>query len=355
MNLRHELSFTFSMKKRFFYIIATLSLLIFGESCLKDKDEFIPTTTTTIPTSTAKSDTIWEDESNLQIPIVTVPLLNVEKLINNISPIILKDSITAEQGGKINISDDITIEFPSSACVNKNNQLCKGKLEIEHLVLRTRGEMIAFDKPTISLGRLLISGGVLYLSAKQSGQEVRLAAGKTVKIRYRMPNLESGMLLFEGKYLNRLQFNWLPITSTLRESVTTWTDSSQEKKGYQLLVDRFGWINCDKFNDEQNLTNKFCVALPDSFTNRNTSVYLAFKDINSVVKLEGTPSVKQFCIPATYKGIPIGRQVIAIAITNIDGRFYMALQDATVSSTNTVKLSPQRLSLDEIKKKILNL
>ncbi len=345
------------MKKILFYI-SILFALILSEGCYKDKDEFIVTSVEKIPVSSVKSDTIWEDESKLIIPSgITVPLLNIEKLINDLNLPIIKDTFIAEQGGKLELPDDITFEFPSFCCVYKNNnQPCKGKLDVEYLVLRTKGELIAHDKPTVSLGRLLTSGGVVYLTVKQNGLEVKLAPNKTVKVRFKTKAIESGMLLFEGKSLNRLQFDWFPINaSTNRDVVSTWADSSQEKKGYQLLLDRFGWINCDKFNEETNLTNKFCAAVPDSFTNRNTSIYIAFKDINSVVKLEGAPLLKQFCIPVSYKGIPIGRQVTVISISNIDGRYYIATQEVKVEATNNIRLIPQRLTRDEIKKKILNL
>jgi hypothetical protein len=345
------------MKKILFYI-PVLFALILSEGCYKDKDEFIVTSVEKIPVSSVKSDTIWEDESKLIIPSgVIVPLLNIEKLIKELNLPILKDTFIAEQGGKLELPDDITIEIPSSSCINKNNnQPCRGKLDVEYLVLRTKGELIAHDKPTISLGRLLTSGGVVYLMVKQNGSEVKLASNKTVKVRFKTKTTESGMLLFEGKSLNRLQFDWFPIGITAnRDMVTTWADSSREKKGYQLLLDRFGWINCDKFNEETNLTNKFCVAIPDTFTNRNTSVYLAFKDINSVVKLEGTPLLKQFCIPVSYKGIPVGKQVTVISISNIEGRYFMATQEVKVESVNNIRLIPQRLASEEIKKKILNL
>ena len=342
------------MKKIFLYIFC-LSVILLSDACQKDKDEFIATGTTVIQT-TAKADTIWENESDLQAPVIGVPtqLLNIEKLISQLNKPIIKDSISAEQGGKIELPDDVSIEFPSTPCVSKNNQALKGKLEIEVLILRTKGELIAHDKPTISNGRLLISGGVVFLTAKQNGVEVKLSQNKTIKVRYKIRNTEGAMQLFEGRNLNRLQFDWTPINSN-RDVVTTWADSSQEKKGFQLLLDRFGWINCDRFNDEPNLTNKFCVAMPDSFTNRNTSVYIAFKDILSVVKLEGTPVTKQFCIPQSYKGIPIGKQVTVVSISNLNGRSYMDVQDATISATNIIRLQPKAFSLDDIKKKISNL
>ena len=150
------------MKKIFLYVFC-LSVILLSDACQKDKDDFIATGTTVIQT-TAKADTIWENESDLQAPVIGVPtqLLNIEKLISQLNKPIIKDSISAEQGGKIELPDDVSLEFPSTPCVSKNNQALKGKLEIEVLILRTKGELIAHDKPTISGGRLLISGGVYF-------------------------------------------------------------------------------------------------------------------------------------------------------------------------------------------------
>ena len=95
--------------------------------------------------------------------------------------------------------------------------------------------------------------------------------------------------------------------------------------------------------------------MSDSFTNRNTSVYIAFKDILSVVKLEGAPVNKQFCIPQSYKGIPVGKKITVVSISNLNGRSYMDVQDATITASNSIRLQPTALSLDDIKKKISNL
>jgi hypothetical protein len=135
-----------------------------------------------------------------------------------------------------------------------------------------------------------------------------------------------------------------------------WRDSSQQAVGYQIFTDRFGWINCDKFNPEtNNLTDKITVALPDSFSNRNTGVFLVFKDILSVVKLAGDPQIRKFTIPKNYKGVPIGKQVTVVVYGVVKDKTYFAAQDLTIAATNMLTMTPLPLTLDEIKKKILGL
>lgn len=347
------------MKKNFIYILSVFVILIFTESCIKDQDEFIATSKTTILTPIGKPDSVWELEDTLinpNIPGFTFPLFDIEKLNKKLNLETKKDTLLAEEGGIINSGDEAYIEIPPFCCIGSNNEPCKGKIEIEHIILRTKGEILSFDKPTVSGGKLLISGGVVYVIARQNGKELRLAPNKTIKAHYKMSKIETGMSLFEGKSVNRFQYNWVQLSSSLtRNVVTTWADSTQERKGYQLLIDRFGWINCDKFNDEPNLTNKVCVALPDSFTNRNTSVYLVFNDINSIVKLEGNTTLRQFCIPSSYKGVPIGRNITILAIANIDERYYIATQNITIAPTIITRLSPQKISLEDLKTKILSL
>ncbi len=344
------------MKKIFFYILLVF-IIATNEACDKDTDEFIPTTTTVIST-VSKVDTVWENEANLQIPTggVTVPLFEIEKLYKELSSPLVSDSISAEQGGKIKLQDNMYIEFPANSCVNKLNVPCRGKIDVEAIILRTKGELITYDKPTTAAGRLLTSGGVLFITAKQNGVEVRLATGKSIKIRYKMPVVEPNMQVLAGRFLNRLQFEWATFASTgTQTGVTIWTENALEKKGYDVFCDRLGWISCNKLNLATNVSNKFCVTVADTFTNRNTSVYLALKNSLSVVKLEGMPSTKQFCLPLTFKGLPIGEQVSVVSVTNVNGRFYTDIQETTVGVNNTVRLKPQPILLIELRKKILNL
>jgi hypothetical protein len=344
--------------KNLFYTILALGFFLSTVGCDKDSEEIIVTGTdkTVLPGTKPTIDTaVFEIEDNLVTPRPADPALSlpIEKLNDELEKSVYKDSITAENGGKIVTPDDVTVEFPANCCKGGNG-VCKGKLDIEILILKTKGELVSNDKPTVSKGELLISGGVVFINAKQNGVSVTLISNKLVSVKYRMRPVETGMKFFDGGRPDRFKFDWSLISN---REIGTWQDSTtQVAGGYQIFTDRFGWINCDKFNPEtNNLTDKITVALPDSFSNRNTGVFLVFKDILSVVKLAGDPSIRKFTIPKSYKGVPVGRQVTVIVYGTVKDKTYFATQDLTIAATNTLTMTPLPLVLSEIKKKILGL
>ena len=330
------------------------SILVFvAASCKKDTIEFIPKDTITI----VESDTSWDNDLSSKSNLSTnlLPTLNIEKLVNQLSPSPLSDTCNAERGGTIEIPNNVTVNIPANSCLNAQNRLCTGKLDVEILILRKKGDFILYNLPTSSGNRQLISGGVVSVKMRQNGQDVHLVLGKTIKLRYVMPEPDNSMQLFEGKLDGRFNFDWIQLPpvglGNVRPTVTPWADSSQ-RRGYDLVLDRFGLINCDKFvGDSTNFNNKFVVTLSPSFTNINTAVYVAFKDMNSVLSLAGDAHTKAF-LP-NGRGLPIGRVVTVISMSYIKDKFYFAKQEVTVQSstgtTQTVSLAPAIMEKDAIK------
>ncbi len=345
--------------KKFAYYIVAFFLVFAAASCKKDSTEFIPIETITI----IEGDTIWDDDLSAKSNLSTtlLPPLSIEKLIGQLRAEPKNDTCNAERGGTIVVPDNVTVTIPANACVNQLNRPCIGRLDVEILVLRKKGDFIAYNLPTSSLGRQLISGGVVSVKVRQNGQEVRLALGKAIKVSYVMTEPDNQMQLFDGKIDGRFKFDWLPIsllgTGIVLPNVTVWADSSQQqRRGYNLVLDRFGLINCDKFSgDSTNFNNKFSVTLPETFTNVNTSVYVAFKNMNSVLALSGDARTKAFI--ATGRGLPIGRAVTIVTMSYIHDKFYFAKQEVTIQSTTgqTVKLTPVVMEKDEIKVLLNNL
>jgi hypothetical protein len=338
--------------KKLIVSILFLNLVVFCSSCKKDTDEYIVTGVTTI---NLKDSSVWVNES---VVTSTGTSSDIGKLVGEISKVSDKKSFDAEAGAKIVTSDDVTVEIPANACVGKDNKPCKGKVDIEVIFLRNKGDLIANDKPTIAGGRLLISGGVAYILAKQDSNIVTIATGKTVKIRFKNSSADDDARFYEGKAEGPFKFDWKPLTGAREVSkVTVWEEKVQsvETKGYEIVTDRFGWISCAKPYDEGTLTTKFSVSLASEFTNRNTSVFLVFKDINSVVKLEGNPSTRDFTIANGHKGIPIGKKVSIVSTSKFNTYSMMAIQDATISANGVVKLTPTRMTNEEMQKKLQGL
>ncbi len=351
--------------KNFLFTIFITFLLLGSQSCRKDTNEFIPLNTTSVTIPTSKSDTTWQDDLLKLSDISTsvLPALSVEKLMADLAADPTKSNISAERGGIITTPDSVTVEFPANSCVTEDNRPCTGNLSVEVLVLRRKGEFLLNNVPTISGGKQLISGGAVLVKIKQSGEEVKLARNMSYKVRFQpVSTPDNAMKLFEAKFEGRFKFDWTLINTTPNTantlSLKTWADSTQGRRtsGYELLLDRFSWINCDKFSgDSTTLTNKFCVALPDTFTNQNCSVFAVFKDINSVISLTGDGKTKQFCVPSSYKGLPIGKVINIISIATIKDRIYIGKKEVTISANALIRLEPNLTTKAAAKEIISNL
>lgn len=355
--------------KNFLFTILISVLLIGSQSCGKDTDEFIPTNTTTV----VKSDTSWQEDllKINDIASALLPPLNIEKLMAELATTPTTHEVSAERGGTITRPDNVTIEFPANSCVTKTNRPCTGNLNVEVLVLRKKGEFLLNNVPTSSIGRQLISGGAVRIKVTQNGEEVRLARPRDVpyKVRFQSSGTpDAAMKLFEGTPEGRFKFDWIaiptggqgiPILPQLRTFALDTVQGQPRLSGYDLSLDRFSWINCDKFNgDSTSLTNKFCVALPDTFTNQNTSVFVVFKEINSVVGLNGDGKTRQFCVPSGYRGLPIGRLVTIITVSTIKDRIYIGKKEVTIAANTTataIRVEPTVTTKEAAKQLINNL
>lgn len=362
---------TTSTLKKYFglvQIITAFALCVGINACQKDKNEFIPTGThiDSIPLPFAKpTDTMFIEEGKLE-PINPTNLLSVEKLHGFLAANIkvpFSDSFTAEKGKKITFPDSTTVDIPANVCTKSPdgnaNGVCKGTLKVEILVLKTKGELIAFDLPTVSGGELLQSGGVVKLRISQNGIDVFVQNGQFIKVTYKMPNTISDMRYYDGRFdMNtRLNFDWhLVDDNNSRYPRLSVVDSTT----YQMLFDRFNFVNCDKLYGTNVPLSKFLiVALPDSFSNQNTSVFIAFNDNFSLVRLVGDPRVKAFVIPQNYKGLPTGKsgKIITLSLLSSKSapdRFYYSATPINIGDI-TIKPIPSAITLDGIKQKLLAL
>jgi hypothetical protein len=345
--------------KNFLFTIFASFVLLGSQSCGKDSDEFIPINTTTI----VKGDTVWQvDLLTLNtLPTSVLAPLNIEKLMAELATEPTEHEVNAERGGIIVTPDNVSVEFPANSCVTQNNRPCTGNLNVEILVLRKKGEFLLNNVPTVSLGKQLISGGAVQVKVTQNGEEMKTARNISYRVKFQSAAApDAAMKLFEGKTIGRFQFDWIPVSTIIANAPTLrpWADSSQGRtsSGYDLLLDRFSWINCDRFSgDSTSLTNKFCVALPDTFTNQNTSVFAVFRDINSVVSLSGVGSTKQFCVPSGYRGLPIGKGINIISISTIKDRIYVGKKEVTIAANSVITVVPTLTTKAAAKELISNL
>jgi hypothetical protein len=105
------------------------------------------------------------------------------------------------------------------------------------------------------------------------------------------------MKLFYGDESNPERFNWLPTTLNSRGMVGVGS------QGYEIVSEQLRWINCDYFADSSGARVNVTTSLPADYTNANTSVYLVFKEIKSVVGMYGDMTTKKILITERFRQV----------------------------------------------------
>jgi hypothetical protein len=312
-------------------ILFWLVVSVLFTSCQKDTDIFTPDTTS------VGLDTNWVASINDQSPVSEVKrLLRRENFV---------DSIDATAGGTFHTSEGLTVIVLPSSLQFSNGQLATGKIHIETMIVKQKGDMIRLDKPTTSFGRVLVSGGEIFVRIRKENQELQLAPGKTIYIKYNDSNPSSLMKLFYGDESNPERFNWLPTTQNSRGLVAA------TAFGYEIMSEQLRWINCDYFADSSGQRVNVVASLPADYTNANTSVYLVFKEIKSVVGMYGDMNTKKF----SSSKVPSGKVAVVVSITKKGtNSYYLGRETITIGQTSlngiqSVPLHPQPTSLSDIK------
>lgn len=317
------------MKTHIILIQVVITAMLFT-SCQKDTDIFIPTTSVGL-------DTNW-------VAAVTdlSPVSEMKRLIKKES---ITDSLDATTGGTLITSDGLTVIILPSSLQLSNGAPATGKIYIETMLVKQRGDMVQMDKPTTSNGRVLVSGGEIFIRIRKENEELHLISGKGIYIKYPDSSPSSLMKLFYGDESDPQRFNWIQSTSGTQATIGV------TSQGYELFSNQLRWINCDYFADTTGGRITVAASLPADYTNANTSVYLVFKDIKAVAGMYGDATSKRF----SSSKVPSGKAAIVVSITKKGtNSYYLGHETITTGQTNlngvqTVPLKPQPTSLSDIK------
>lgn len=314
----------------FFFIAGSILLLT---SCHKDVDIFTPTG------NPVGLDTNW-----LSIVTSGSPISELKHALVKDNFI---DSLDCTIGGTIQTQQSMTITVTPASLLFPNGSLASGKIFIESILIRQKGDMIRVDRPTTSHDRLLISGGEVFIRIRKENEELHLAPGKRIYMRYSDPAPSTAMRLFFGDESNFERFNWIPN----QDSLSSLGFGTPNSPAYEFATPNLRWINCDHFSDSSGPRVTVVASLPIDYTNANTAVYLVFHDTNSLMGMYGNASTKKF---ASGK-ISVGKQAIVVSITKKGtNSFYLAHENIVTSlsgtvATQVVPLSPHPTSIADIK------
>lgn len=319
------------LTKIIFSLLVSFLLL---NGCQKNLDEFIPDTG-----QPNGPDTTWH-------PVVT-DTMPVFSLRNNLLLEIRKDSVDLTNSTvSITAASGVQCSIPGNTFITAAGLPVTGRISIHTLLLRKRGELIRMGIPTTSNGRLLISGGAIFISVRKENTELLLAPGAKIYFRYYDSPVLFNLKVFNSEQNSGPAFNWLPNADTINNRV------SAANNYYDVLSNRLQWVSCNSFIDTTSIAQtNISTRLPSNYTNANTTAYVSFDDFRSVAALNSNISSRLF----TSSRLPVGKHVTLVVISKQGDDYYLGHQQTmTVSPTGTngqqvVNITPIKTSLANIK------
>jgi hypothetical protein len=251
-----------------------------------------------------------------------------------------QSSITGDQGTKVT--------FPKNAFTTSDGTPVTGTVSIELKEIYDKSDMVLSDRPTMSDGKLLISGGEIFIRATANGQELQLETNTNILIELaQTTDVDTTMGLFTGS-VDDSSFNWTPIDidTTAARNDSLWYVSDPgfyyDPTHYVFTIATLGWINCDRFNPQE--TTYMHVTCNGAPTPSATKVYLIFKNLNSVAQLNYEWGANKFYSVMA----PIGEEVTVVAFGIKDGNEYFAKKDITITNDLNISMDLTQSSSEEI-------
>lgn len=303
-------------------------------ACQKDIDIFVPD-----PGQLNGPDTAWQNTVTATMP--------VSVLKNNLIVEPYKDTISVNAAtATVTTPFGVQLIFPPHCCNNSAGQPVTGKVDVELIVVKKKGDMIRLNRPSTYNDSMLATAGQIFIQLKQAGQILQLAPGVRINIRYIDVPVNTQMKFFVGDETNTQHFNWLPTPDPLDDTIIMGTSF------YEINTKRQRWISLAALFDANVTTPKVKLTLDAApyFTNANTTAFTVFKDIRSVVEMKADLSTRKFI---TGK-LPVGKQVTVVVISKQGDDYYLGYESAVTQmpaanvTAQPVHVVPIKKSLPEI-------
>jgi len=319
-----------NIKKLIFVFFTGIFLVT---ACQKNTDIFVPD-----PGQLNSPDTSWKSIITVNMP--------VSVLKNNLILQPYQDSILVNSNiASIVTPFGIQVNFPPNSCATAAGQIITGKVQVELILVKKKGDMIRLNQPTMYNDSLLVTAGQIFIRLKKEGQTVQLAPNVRININYVDLPVNHQMKLFIGDESNAERFNWLPNPDLVNNTIVAGTQA------YQVYTNRLRWISVAQLYDVTNTSRvHVAVDIASYFTNTNTMAFTVFNDMRSVVAMHGDLNTRKFISGK----LPVGKQITVVVISKQGNDYYLGYKTATTALSTTgpvnqlVQVVPIKRSLPEI-------
>ncbi|GEM_PF-2977518 len=295
------------MKAKIFYLLILVTVFT---ACRKDVDELL-----------------WDGA-------VSDTERNINSLFEEIQDV--PETFVVNAGSNIEVlaSNDVLVRIPADAMLDAGGNLVTGEVDLEIIVILSKADMIRYRATTTtSDGKFLESGGEIFIQAYKNGVPLSFDSSKNYSINVPNSNPLNDMDYFSGERdvegnviwdlgtpdLNSGFSNPIPSEWIVSDSVSI-GGQNEFNFGYELLCDRFGWQNIDKFLTnfgEPASDNRISVAVPAGFGNSNTAAFCILNAFQTVTPMNVDIDNELFFIVGVPVGTPVS--IFLVSLQEING------------------------------------
>jgi hypothetical protein len=263
-----------------------------------------------------------------------------------------------------------SIFIAANSLVCKDGSMPGSDARVELKEVYSKADIILAGLHTSSGGRMLETGGTVYLMAYCGDSEMRVANGSKVDIDF--PNktgirMKPDMKTFNARKASNGQLDWYEAPELGSETTTTErfyiNGEAVDRETYYNLIDEFemekeaiearnrtyanaekldayllsseklGWINCDRFYEEENTTN--VIVQVDS--KLSPALRMVFDEINSVMAGTFISTNK-----VRFTNVPVGERITIVGYSITNDKAYYGKVPAIVNTQAeyNMKLNP---------------
>ncbi|MDN5203826.1 hypothetical protein QQ008_20715 [Fulvivirgaceae bacterium BMA10] len=248
-------------------------------------------------------------------------------------------TVDPEIGDTLISEEGATLILPPFLCEYGNSGgPCIGEIEVTFVEAYNKKDMLLSGKPTMADEQMLESGGEFYINITQGGEQVYIIEGQQYEIKVPVANTRSDstrMKVYLGLEGTAGNFTW-----ELNENLNAPIDNGN----YNIVYDELDtWINLDYPTDLDPLTTISTELDPEELITDSTRVFVAFKNVNSVVEMSREDNL------FIAKNIPAGQEIYLVAITKGDTEnIYLGLNSVISEPDLAWKLNLNQVSLEEL-------
>jgi hypothetical protein len=322
------------MKNLTLFLALSLSIVLIIVSCEKDVVSPTPTNlgNNTNPTPTSQITKFFDENLEDEIEIFNETSSPVSQIITT--------------------ENNLMIQYDNNTFTYSDGTPVNGAFTIEVVDALTKKEMMKINRPTFTNdGRLLVSGGIIYLNATQGNEQLSINDDNPVIVNI-PTDTETEMDFFTGSFDENEDFGWdlsledsINIINNESDSIIFDIIGQQSMFSYSFTMDSIGWINCDFFYDSNEPQTGVNVVLPDGYNGSNTVVFIYYNDINSVANMDDYDNDSNFDLGNGYT-TPIGMDISFVIISEVDGSFFYNIVSTTITD-NHVENIDSLIEVDE--------